>query len=325
MYKIDIQKIEAGDIILTRSSSRESVLIREITKCEYSHAILYVGVGSCIESDGLGVQSQNIQRLLFEKPEDVVILRLNENKISIAGAIVFARQKIGTEYSTSEAKLARLEKEAKAKESNRQFCTRFVAQAYENAGIKIVDNPDYCSPQEILESKHLHKIENIVSEASKAEIAFVNEKDNPLEKQAEIHNIIFESIRNLSGQDIQTFEQIGKYLLENPAKDNEVTKIVKDSGYFEMWKTDVDKNPWHYDYKQFLMHYKNPHQRKEVGYFFASTESQTRERFYTTLQTLQFGYSFFNQNYFAMQIELYHKLIELSKEREFVGILALKN
>jgi hypothetical protein len=37
-----------------------------------------------------------------------------------------------------------------------------------------------------------------------------------LRKQAEIHNIIFESIRNLSGQDIQTFEQIGKYLLENP-------------------------------------------------------------------------------------------------------------
>jgi hypothetical protein len=325
MYKIEIQKIEAGDIILTRSSSRESLLIREITKCEYSHAILYVGVGSCIESDGLGVQSQNLQRLLFENPEDVVILRLKENKTPIAGAIVFARQKIGTEYSTSEARLARLEKEAKAKENNRQFCTRFVAQSYENAGIKIVENPDYCSPQEILESKSLIKIDNVVTVASKAEIDFVNEKDNPLEKQIEIHNLIFEKIRNLSGEDIQTFEQIGKYVLENPKIDNEISEIIKESGYLEMWKHDVDKNPWHYNYKEFLLHYKNPNQRKEIGYFFASTESQTRERFLTTLKTLKFGYSFYGQNYFKMQIELYYKLIELSHEREFVGILALKN
>src|SRR5690349_10735446 len=111
MYKIDIEKIEAGDIILTRSASRESMLIRQISKCDYSHALLYVGVGSCIESDGLGVQSQNLQRLLFENSNDAIVLRLRENKFSISGAIVFARQKIGTEYSTSEAKLARLEKD----------------------------------------------------------------------------------------------------------------------------------------------------------------------------------------------------------------------
>ncbi len=325
MYKIDIQKIEAGDIILTRSSDRESILIRKITNCEYSHAILYVGIGSCIESDGLGVQSQNIQRLLFEKPNDVVVLRLNESKTPIAGAIVFARQKIGTEYSTSEARLARLEKDAEAKENNRQFCTRFIAQAYENAGIKIVKNPDYCSPQDILESKYLHTIDNVISEASKEEIDFVNEKDDPLEKQTEIHNIIFESIRNLSGEDIQTFEQIGKYLLENPTKDKDVTQILEASGYLQMWKTDIEKNPWHYDYEEFLMHYKNPIQRKEVGYFFASTESQTRKRFLITLDTLKFGYSFYSQNYFKILIELYHKLIELSEQRESVGLLALKN
>ena len=66
MYKIDINKLEDGDIFLTRSNDRESELIRKISNSDYSHAILYVGVSSCIESDGLGVQSQNVNRLLFE-------------------------------------------------------------------------------------------------------------------------------------------------------------------------------------------------------------------------------------------------------------------
>ena len=60
MYIIKRELLESGDILLTRSSDRESKLIRQISKCDYSHAILYVGVSSCIESNGLGVQSQNI-------------------------------------------------------------------------------------------------------------------------------------------------------------------------------------------------------------------------------------------------------------------------
>jgi len=38
-----------------------------------------------------------------------------------------------------------------------------------------------------------------------------------------------------------------------------------------MWKGDVESNPWHYDYKELLKHYTDPRQRKEVGYFFATT------------------------------------------------------
>ena len=325
MYKINLEKIISGDIILTRSSSRESILIRQISKCDYSHALLYVGVGSCIESDGLGVQSQNLQRLLFENPDDVLILRLNENNDAIPGAIVFARQKVGTEYSTSEARIARLENDLKAKEENRQFCTRFVAQAYESSGVKIVSNPDYCSPQDILESKFLSIINDPILEASEAEIAFVNGKDNPLEKQTQIHNFIFESARNISKQDIQTFEQLGNYIIANPQKDDEITEIVIKSGYLEMWKMDVDKNPWHYDYKEFLNHYKNPNQRKEVGYFFASSEHQTRERFIYSLNANQEAFAFCGLKFFKTQVDLYRKLIDLSEQREFVGLLALKN
>ena len=118
MYIIDWNKLKEGDIILTRSASEISKHIRRLTKSEYSHAILYVGVGSCIESDGYGVQSQNIQRLLFKNIDDVKILRLKklESFNNIDNVIIFARQKIGTEYSLDEAKLSILKKELKSKD-----------------------------------------------------------------------------------------------------------------------------------------------------------------------------------------------------------------
>lgn len=324
MYILDIEKLEAGDIILTRSSSRESQLIRHLSLSDYSHAILYVGVSSCIESDGLGVQSQNIQRMLFENDSDVLVLRLKNDifKPLLSDAIVFTRQKIGTEYSTNEARLARLEKSLAAKETNRQFCTRFVAQAYSSAGIQIVSNPDYCSPNDIQVSELLTVINNALRTASDAEIAF-SQTESPLEKQKEIHNFIFENARAISGQDIQTFEQLSNYVLENPDKDNQITNIIEESGYLEMWQGDVERNPWHYEYKEFLKHYTNPRQRKDVGYDFATTEKETRERFYQTLDALEYGYSFYKQRYFKVQIDLYKKLIDLSETREFVGILAL--
>jgi hypothetical protein len=90
-----------------------------------------------------------------------------------------------------------------------------------------------------------------------------------------------------------------------------------------MWKGDVESNPWHYDYKELLKHYTDPRQRKEVGYFFATTERETRERFYQTLDAVEFGYSFYGQRYFKVQIDLYKKLIDLSETREFVGLLVM--
>lgn len=322
MYIINSSQLKEGDILLTRSSSRESQLIRQITSSDYSHAILYVGIKSCIESDGLGVQSQNIQRLLFENNDDVTILRLKDSDNNITKAIEFARQKVGTEYSTSEARLARLEKEISAKEPNRQFCTRFVAQAFNHAGILLVENPDYCSPQEILESEKLNMINDILRVATEKEIEYAK-SESPLEKQIEIHNIIFESTRNILNRDVQNFEQLANELIKQPEKDSEIVKVIKDSGYLEMWKKDVNKNPWFYDFENFLEHIRNPKQILEIGTFLSTTEKTTRSRFIETKKFLEKGYKYSGLEYFKIEIELYDKLIELSKTRENIGLLAL--
>lgn len=325
MYLINIDKIEAGDIILTRSNSEISQLVRRLTKSEFSHAILYVGVSSCIDSDGYGVQSQNLQRLLFENTTDVKVLRLKsvEDRNKIPDAIVFARQKIGTEYSIDEAKVALLKKEIEAQQPNRQFCTRFVAQAYESAGIKLVDNADYCNPEELLKSELLIELKDALRNASAAEVEFA-QSESPLKKQQEIHNTIFSSARKLTKADIQTFEQLSKYVLENPDKEPAISKIIEDSGYLTMWQMDTESNPWHYDPILFIEHYQNPRQIVDVALFFATTEKETRDRFEKTLETLEFGFLFYQQKYFALQIELYDKLIELSLQRELTALKVLK-
>ena len=307
-----------------RSNSDISQRVRKMTGSAFSHALIYVGASSCIESDGEGVQSQNIQRILFEEKDNVKVLRLKQTVANnIQDAIVFARQKIGTQYSLKEAFSVINEKADEAKEPNRQFCTRFVAQAYENAGIRLVENFNYCSPEELLKSESLIEVADIVREATEKEIEFAKSV-SPLEKQKKIHNLILSESRKISGADIQTFEQLSKYVIEHPDKEPEITKVIEDSGYLTMWADDVKKNPYHYDYEKFIEHYKNPQQAIEVAVFFATTESETRERYHQTLETVKFVYIFHKLKYFANEIELYEKLLELSYQRELTALQVLK-
>jgi len=60
MFLLEKDQLEIGDIILTRSESRISKMVRNLTGSQFSHAILYIGVSSVIDSDGYGVQSNNL-------------------------------------------------------------------------------------------------------------------------------------------------------------------------------------------------------------------------------------------------------------------------
>lgn len=324
MYLIDFEKLEIGDVILIRSNTRISQLVRQLTQSQYSHAILYVGVASIIDSDGYGVQANNIQRLLIENPDDAVVLRLKERPDNINSVEFFARQKIGTEYSTEEAKAARINKDIEAKEPNRQFCTRFIAQAYKNAEIPIVENPDYCTPEELLNSELFKVVNNVLRDASEKEIEFAN-SENPLEAQWQIHNSVFKKARELSGQDIQTFEQVNEMIIEIPDIDAEFTEFVRQSGYLDMMEGDRDKNPWHYNADKLIEHYKIPEAIIQVALFFATTEPKTRERLNMTIFSLIQLNKVYPREYIKMEIELYRKLIDFSHLRETEVLKVLKH
>lgn len=321
MNIIDLNKLHIGDILLTRKHDRECNLIRKITNSNYSHAILCVGVGSGIESNGLGVHSINLQRATYKYPDDVLILRYNKEDFEdiIKDVLNFARQKIGTEYSSTEARIARLSEQIEAKDVNRQFCTRFVAQAYSNSGVNVVSNPDYCSPKDLCDSGFFESIIGCLVEGKKEEIEYANEKENPISQQTDITNQIFEFARGLSGKDIQTFEQLSKYVLDNRDKEPEIRDYIRNSGYLTIWKIDIENNPWYYDYDIALEHWKDPNQKKQVGKLFVISEQNIRYRFEVSLTSMSICYGLYEQEYFRDQVKLYGKLIELSKIREKIG------
>lgn len=325
MYIFEIDELEAGDIILIRSNSRISEMVRKLTKSQYSHAMMYVGVSSIIESDGYGVQSNNIHRVLVDGIENGVVLRLKDEELSrnLFDIETFARQRIGTEYSTEEARLAVISKELEAQNPNRQFCTRFVAPAYSSAGIKLVDNPDYCTPENLLDSPLLERVPNVLRKARPKEIEFA-QTENPLKKQAEIHNSILQKARDLTGKDIQTFEQLSDAIIAMPEIDEEITEFVQSSGYLTMNEEDKEKNPWHYDGQKMIEHYQNEEQLFAMAMYFATTEEKTRERYILTLNAIQHANKVVPRRYFKMEIDLYQKLIRFSLDRQTAALKVLK-
>jgi len=56
MKALDDAKLQLGDIVLTTRHHYVSKAIRTATKCDISHAMIYIARGSAIDSTGEGVQ-----------------------------------------------------------------------------------------------------------------------------------------------------------------------------------------------------------------------------------------------------------------------------
>ncbi|MGA8882827.1 MAG: YiiX/YebB-like N1pC/P60 family cysteine hydrolase [Acinetobacter sp.] len=330
--------MQPGDVILTAASTISSKGIRKVTRSNFSHAILYLG-NSYMHSDLDGVHSDNPQRLLFANPQDVKVLRLKQehlNAQTIENICAFARSEHGKQYSKFEAAKSVLTPNA-LNQKNRQFCSRLVAQSFENANIKIVKNSNYCTPHEISISDYFEEILDVTKLANDEEIEFANSK-SLLPPQTYITNNLLKNIRALTGQDIQTLNEIDSFLVENPEYDNQITELLKNSGYLEIWKMDCEKNPWRYDGKVFL-NFENPNELNKFKKAY-KLEAATYKDLIISMaigeldcfsgktisinEVLRFQYQYnlysilFNEhklNYFQTQISLYKQLLWNCKKR----------
>ncbi|WP_343533954.1 YiiX/YebB-like N1pC/P60 family cysteine hydrolase [Pedobacter sp.] len=258
-YIFDQNKLELGDILLIISDRGLSKQMEERTGCKYHHAMIVVAYSSYIHSYGGGVQSGNSARRTFEREDDVVALRLksSSNEILI-NATNFVRRKIGTQYSSLRELLrAEMGLEVGAAEANRQFCSRLVAQAYAHAGVELVENPDYCTLQDLIASGEVEIISGILRIGNEDELEYAREKSPILSKQEEIQSGIFEQARVLCGTDIQTFEQLEDFLITYPEFDEGAVAIIEQSGYLYQWKEEMAKNPQYYDYDAFIASFPN--------------------------------------------------------------------
>lgn len=326
MYFFEMHKLEAGDILLTTQEAFKSKVIRRATSSEFSHAIIYVGMGSYIHSDGDGVHSGNIQRLLLSKPEYGLALRLkNKDQDAIKKACDFARSEIGKSYSVNGAIKAKIKGIPITKtQENRQFCSRLVAQAYDHAGLKLTNDYLFCTPADILNSNIVEPIHNCVRLATPKEELFAK-SDNILKIQASITNHILTETRRITGQDIQTFEQITNYLLTNPKHDNEISTTLERSGYLDIWKYDVAKNPWRYNGEIFDS---LPISRTEIiksAEFELASSEEMIERFTKLQSQYEDAHSAIGLKYFELHRDLYATLASIHTQRKNASLYVLRN
>ncbi len=160
MKKLDEASLKVSDIILTTTTAAVSKAIRLATRSDISHAMVYVQDHSVIDATGEGVQARNTQRLFFEDDCFVYALRLRAGltEEQVQAICTFVRGQIGTQYSKKEAIRTAL---GGAQEwTRKQFCSRLVDQAYAAAGIKLVDNPHFCSPADLKASPVLTEVQN---------------------------------------------------------------------------------------------------------------------------------------------------------------------
>ena len=316
MFILNTQQLVAGDIVLTMRDAALSKAIRKATASAFSHAMLYVADHSYIHSDGDGVHSGNTQRLLFSDASHALVLRLGPpDPPAVAQACLYARTQVGKQYSIPEATRSSYRRTRTTQDgSNRQFCSRLVAQAYAYAGLALVPNPDYCYPGDLSASSLLVPVEGALRAALPSEVKFAS-TESPLDRQTRMTNFILEEVRKLTGADIQTFEQLVPYLTANRQHDHAVCAIVDASGYWEFWRTDIERNPWRYDGRRFLAMAVSDNDRTALAERELRAAREQLKQF--TFMHTQFT-NVWRQAplaYFAAELRLYQTLIEVTRQR----------
>jgi hypothetical protein len=122
MKKLNDQRLQVGDIILTSGPNKVSKVVRRATNSAISHAMIYVQHSSIIDATAEGVHSSNIQRMFFEDDATVLVLRsrLPLGEGPTRKITDFARAATGTEYSKSEA-IAVVARKLRSAGSGKQF------------------------------------------------------------------------------------------------------------------------------------------------------------------------------------------------------------
>lgn len=252
-YILKYCNLKRGDIIIDREDSEESRKIRRFTHSDYSHARLYVN-NSVMEANGLGVQSVNPQRILYDSPDDVVVLRCKEiTEEQKINACLFARSEFSKEYSLSGSE-------------NTQYCFRLVAEAYQYAGIEITKTPTRCNANDFLNSEKLEVVQDMVREATEKDLAIAHgegvlKDKGHYNKQTEVAVDMFTRIRAFvqeNGGDAASIQDDGclfSFLVENPKYDTGIAEILRGHEYFQLWKEHERTHPWELNATQLLSKY----------------------------------------------------------------------
>lgn len=244
--RLNDQRLKVADIILTTTRGFVSKSIRTVTRSDISHAMVYVEQCSVIDATDEGVHSRNTQRLFLDSECPVHALRLREamSDVQVHTVCAFVRGQIGTRYSSGEA--IRTALGGALRSSREQFCSRLVAQAFASAGILLVENSDYCSPEEIKASPLLVEVADVTVPVASNEAETLEGLADVPQIMRDAINYVLEGARS-KNRDIQNFDDIHRHLFEHPEDDRFMCRVLKKSGYLSVWQIEMEKSQWQYD------------------------------------------------------------------------------
>lgn len=320
MKRIKIDSVLPGDILFTARRGKPSKLIRFATNGEVSHAMICVQQGSFIDSSADGVQAWNIQRELFEDDEQVFLFRLKETlRPEVLTQIVNnARAEIGARYSVREA--VRTVYGVRKPRSKRQFCSRLVARVYKNAGIELVPDADYCTPEDLRCSPLLNEILIETEQVSDEEIQWWAARCNPIQAMHEAQNSVLDTARSFE-PNLESFDDLFQLLVRCPEADDTIAYALQDSGYLDLWKLEVKSHPWRYDSN--IIDSMNTSEQAEALKDYCI--SMVREaysgglRYAISLVQLRTLYRQYPRQSFQLEINLYETLVRNDQTRREIA------
>lgn len=248
MKIIDYCDLQPGDILLTTSQAAESWSVRRGTKSDISHAMLYVGSSSVIDSTSDGVNARNLQKLFYEDDSAVHALRpVTPLRPADLGTVIqYARLATGTPYALREAVRSAVKPQGQG--SKKQFCSRLVARAYASAGIQLVTNVDFCTPQQLKESPLLLNLPSPVVAITAGEMAAIKKRPDRVAGMIEVTNNFLELVRSFA-PNVLTINDAFQFLIENRSFDSHVYSALRKSGYLDYWRVERQEFYWRYDFE----------------------------------------------------------------------------
>lgn len=324
-FVIDTGITKIGDIILTSEYALGSKSIRAVTLGDYSHAMINVGISSYIHAvKDKGVEVANPQRKGYDRADRVVVLRYQgDNQVEVATrAAEFVRGQVGMAYSVPQAVATKLASR-RTQWSNRQFCSRLVAQAYSHAGVRLVDDPDYCTPEDLYRSALLVIVPGGAREANDLDRQLIAEGNGQLDYQTQIFKTHLEDARRITGLDLQTPDQIKLHLLQSDEHDQALTQSLRESGFLTLWKVDVDKNPWRYDSQEYMGIDLPADELRESAEAEYAAAKVMIDRFERNASALRHILERADRCYFRAELALYEFLIELHSNRRQAALAVL--
>lgn len=309
MKSIKLDSVQQGDILFTARPGKISETIRVATRGAVSHVMICVQYGSFIDSTSDGVQARNLQREIFEDDELAFHFRLKNppDRQVLEQITDYARAEIGTRYSIAEA--IRSVAAIHRPRSKREFCSRLIARAYKEAGIDLVPDADYCTPEDLQRSPLLVELPVEFESVSDEHLAWMSNRSNPIQATHVAQNAVLDAARSVDPK-VENFNDLYELLVRCPEADHVIAAALESSGYLDLWKMDVERNPWHYSYKLMSRFSDPPEGRQKYCINTVKEAYSGGVRFAINLIEFRLLQRQYPRESFRLLIELYETLVQ---------------